>query len=222
MRVVELKALARERGLRGYSRLRKAELIALLRDNLQPLRAPAPRTRPPRPTRGPRPPALWKAPAPPPPQAQRAPQAEAPSVRFRPDRPRQPELTLPAPRPPLKRDTKFKPYQLKPKRGTNVVPTIVKPPTELLPGPKKLKRMKKKLDELNRKIRHSKKRHNRLIHKQNSLRKSIEALSVAPNQSPCQSLTGLLWSVSKLTMGLTGVIGLMEDPRWTLIHSSVE
>ena len=29
MRVVDLKALAREHGLRGYSRLRKAELIAL-------------------------------------------------------------------------------------------------------------------------------------------------------------------------------------------------
>ena len=36
--------------------------------------------------------------------------------------------------------------------------------------------MKKKLDELNRKIRHSKKRHNRLIHKRNSLRKAIEDL----------------------------------------------
>ena len=30
MRVAKLKALVRERGLRGYSRLRKAELIALL------------------------------------------------------------------------------------------------------------------------------------------------------------------------------------------------
>ena len=43
--------------------------------------------------------------------------------------------------------------------------------------------MKKKLDELNRKIRHSnrkirhsKKRHNILIHKRNSLRKAIEDL----------------------------------------------
>ena len=33
MRVVDLKVLARERGLRGYSRLRKAELIALLQNN---------------------------------------------------------------------------------------------------------------------------------------------------------------------------------------------
>ena len=38
MRVAELKAFTKERGLRGYSRLRKAELIALLR--------PAPPTRP--------------------------------------------------------------------------------------------------------------------------------------------------------------------------------
>ena len=38
MRVAELKALARERGLRDYSRLRKAELIALLQNN-PPLQA---------------------------------------------------------------------------------------------------------------------------------------------------------------------------------------
>ena len=70
MRVAELKVISRERGLRGYSRLRRAELIASLQNNPPP---PAPRTRPPRPTR----------PPPPPP---------SPSVRFRPDRPRQPEL----------------------------------------------------------------------------------------------------------------------------------
>ena len=62
MRVAELKALARESGLR------KAELIALLQNNPPPQAAP--RTRPTRPNR----------PPPPPPQ----------SVRFRPDRPRQP------------------------------------------------------------------------------------------------------------------------------------
>ena len=34
MRVPELKALARERGLRGYSRLRNAEIIELIRNGL--------------------------------------------------------------------------------------------------------------------------------------------------------------------------------------------
>ena len=36
MRVAELKAITRERGLRGYSWLRKAELIALLQNNPPP------------------------------------------------------------------------------------------------------------------------------------------------------------------------------------------
>ena len=36
--------------------------------------------------------------------------------------------------------------------------------------------MKKKLDELNRKIRHSRKKHDGMIHKRNSLRKAIETL----------------------------------------------
>ena len=81
-------------------------------------------------------------------------------------------------------------------------PPIVEPSMELPPGakalgpcwclhptsrsmecpasgdPKKLKRMKKNLDELNRKIRHSKKRHNGLIHKRNSLRKAVEGLKL--------------------------------------------
>ena len=45
MRVAELEALARERGLRGYSRLKKAELIALLRNTLQPSTRPVPQSR---------------------------------------------------------------------------------------------------------------------------------------------------------------------------------
>ena len=36
--------------------------------------------------------------------------------------------------------------------------------------------MKKKLDELNRKISHSRKKHDGMIHKQNSLRKATEGL----------------------------------------------
>ena len=51
MRMPELKSLARDRGLRNYSRMRKAELVALLRNNgiLEGPRAPTPRTRPPPP-----------------------------------------------------------------------------------------------------------------------------------------------------------------------------
>ena len=52
MRIAELKSLARDQGLRNYSRMRKAELVALLQNNPPP----APRTRPPRPTRPPPPP----------------------------------------------------------------------------------------------------------------------------------------------------------------------
>ena len=33
MRLLELKSLARDRGLRNYSRIRKAELVALLQNN---------------------------------------------------------------------------------------------------------------------------------------------------------------------------------------------
>ena len=52
MRVTELKALARDHGLRNYSRMRKAELVALLQNNPSPGQshasaAPTPRTRPP-------------------------------------------------------------------------------------------------------------------------------------------------------------------------------
>ena len=36
MRMPELKSLARDRGLRNYSRMRKAELVALLQNNGTP------------------------------------------------------------------------------------------------------------------------------------------------------------------------------------------
>ena len=42
MKVVDLKALAKERGLRGYSKMRKAELITFIQDNLQPCARPPP------------------------------------------------------------------------------------------------------------------------------------------------------------------------------------
>ena len=52
MRVMELKALTRDLGLKNYSRMRKAELVSLLQNNSQT----APRTRQSRPTRPPPPP----------------------------------------------------------------------------------------------------------------------------------------------------------------------
>ena len=78
MRVPELKALTRERGLRGYSQLRKAELIAFLQDNAHP---GAPQL-PPVPQRGVPPPAS-------PPQMSNWEPTD--------DRPRQPEEPLAPP-----------------------------------------------------------------------------------------------------------------------------
>ena len=49
MKVLDLKALAKECGLRGYSKLKKAELIIFLQNNLRPTPAlrPIPAPRPP-------------------------------------------------------------------------------------------------------------------------------------------------------------------------------
>ena len=51
MGIPGLKSLARDRGLRNYSQMRKTELVALLQYNRTPEdpRAPAPRTRSPSP-----------------------------------------------------------------------------------------------------------------------------------------------------------------------------
>ena len=48
MRVTELKALARDCGLRNYSRMRKAELVALLQNNPPPPPQMSPSGAPPR------------------------------------------------------------------------------------------------------------------------------------------------------------------------------
>ena len=214
MRVVDLKALMKERGSRGYSKLRKAELIALLQNNSPALcnrPTPGPQTRPPRPTSSPPPPLI----------------DNRPSVRFRSDRPRQPELLrqlgerqpssremdvfeqqeMSKNRPQVtsklndwrdwlvnhvpktikdKASRAFKtfkdkimglfkgdneredqtpalrPYQLRPRRGKE---TFIEPHMKQEPPPssnqKQIKHMKKKLGELNKKIRHSKKKHNK-------------------------------------------------------------
>ena len=99
MKVVELKALAKERGLRCYSRLKKAELIALLQNNLPATRTPQISTWEPRPIPRTMLPRLTRPPPPPP---------------SRSVRPRQPEL---------------RPYQLRPKRGevTFIKPPVEQP-----------------------------------------------------------------------------------------------
>ena len=81
MKVVELKALARELGLRGYSRMRKAELVALLQNN------------PPSALRSPRTPVPWRPPPPPPQMSPWEPLND----RLRPDRPASQRPRQPSP-----------------------------------------------------------------------------------------------------------------------------
>ena len=56
MRVMELKALTRDPGLRNYYQMRKAELVALLQNNSPPSRSRGPRTAAPTPHTRPPPP----------------------------------------------------------------------------------------------------------------------------------------------------------------------
>ena len=67
---------------------------------------------------------------------------------------------------------------------------------------KKLKQMKKKLNELNRKIRHSKKKHDGLIHKRNALRKAIE--SAKHGAEPQQSVPELKFIFKKCKQAFGG------------------
>ena len=85
-----------------------------------------------------------------------------------------PPAPIPPPRP-QRPAPEFKPYQLKSKRD-GIEPPIEKQRINEKVDPKKLKRMKKTLDELNRKIRHSRKKHDGMIHKRNALRKAIEEI----------------------------------------------
>ena len=79
--------------------------------------------------------------------------------------------------------------------------------------------MKKKLGDLNRKIRHSKKKRDGLIHKRNSLRKVIENIKVGVNPPKVKELSG---NVGKeLSMVITEVLGLTEDLRWMQKLSSL-
>ena len=96
----------------------------------------------------------------------------------------------------------FKPYQLKPKRDGE---TFIEPPIEEQSNtsidPKKLKQMKKKLDELNRKIRHSRKKHDGMIHKKNALRKVIEGLKHGTKPEP---MTEPKWNFKELEQAFNG------------------
>ena len=164
MRVAELKSLARERGLRGYSKLRKSGLIDLIRNN------------------------------PPPPVPQLA------SSKY----------------------TKFEPYQLRSKRDKRLEPflepPIVEPPIEQPPDPKKLKRMKKKLDELNRKIRHSKNKRDKMIRERNSLKKAMETLKRGVKPEPEFIFKELEQAFGRAYRSYR----VKGEPKWITMHSLSE
>ena len=78
---------------------------------------------------------------------------------------------------------------------------------------KQPRRMTKKLGKLNRKISHSKKKHNNLISERNSIKKKIEEMkgpSKPEVSSEPEESFNPVESLSKRSIGLIGVIELME------------
>ena len=156
LKVVELKALSKSLDLRGYSKLRKAELVKLIMDHLNSG---------PRPVLRPR-------------QVIKPPKG---IIRRRPPKPTRPPPSPPRPIPPP-RPPVFQRYQLREKGhtvGDVQQPEGMDEPPEVKYDPKKLKCMKKDLAEINKKIRRSKKKHDHMIRKRNNLKKAIEAQSTS-------------------------------------------
>ena len=136
LKVVDLKASLKSLGLRGYSRLRNAELVKLIMDHLSSRPRPIPRPR----------------------QVIKPPEA---IIRHRPPRLTRPPRPIPPPRPPV-----FQRYQLREKGskvGDVQQPEGMEEPPKVKYDPKKLKLMKPDLAELNKKIRRSKKKHDDVI-----------------------------------------------------------
>ena len=118
----------------------------------------------------------WEPTRPPSPPPVPAPQASS-LVRFRPDRPRQLEErnSIPASH---RRPPALKPYQLKPKKGQEI---FIESPVEQKdvsppPNEKQIKCIKKNVDKLNKKIRHSKSKCNNLISKRNPKKKKTKEM----------------------------------------------